>query len=533
MDAFAARTLRELSRVVFTRIGLVAAIAAIITGVTWLGCAYVWTPIYRSNVSLIFKQPMPRNPLTRDSPERTLEVFVKAQQQIVISQLVVARTHIVSETPEWRREWYALRGLPSDRQYAAARLFVQKISPEVSRWMQTHQDDMARFRKSIDFETPGGEQVAMSESFTIRVDRPGPRDVPDSHLAAKHAADVLADMYLYRYRELQEDLNDPARSFIEKRVQDYYDSEVLRAENALRAFVDALPQPGDVAILEQLLKSGTEHGDQITATTARNELLRLDRRLAELRALRDGILAQVPEAARPPQSPEALNGEQMRALTIAVPQQLLEMHVVVHELARKIGDLRGRQRRLEVRYTDANRELRDVLEEIDRSNRQMLREMITAAEAARVEIDTVDAQRKQIAADLDTYVARLNHVSRLLPEYQRLKNDVAITHGQYETLRRELADAQTGQAQTRSAITVGLLDEASVPQRDRPLRPNTLVYTLLAFGVSLLIGVGGAFLGDHFDHTLRTTDQVERYLGLPVLGSVSRRGGGLIPESGS
>jgi capsular polysaccharide biosynthesis protein len=43
-----------------------------------------------------------------------------------------------------------------------------------------------------------------------------------------------------------------------------------------------------------------------------------------------------------------------------------------------------------------------------------------------------------------------------------------------------------------------------------------------------LLGVSYAFVADTYDHTLRTTDQAERYFGLNVLTSIPEVSGGVI-----
>ncbi len=86
----------------------------------------------------------------------------------------------------------------------------------------------------------------------------------------------------------------------------------------------------------------------------------------------------------------------------------------------------------------------------------------------------------------------------------------------------------TQRVAARESITVRKLDEASVPDPTRPIVPQTWLYTVVATIVSILIGVALAFLADHFDHTLRSAGDAERYLGVPVLGSVKKRGRRLV-----
>jgi len=43
----------------------------------------------------------------------------------------------------------------------------------------------------------------------------------------------------------------------------------------------------------------------------------------------------------------------------------------------------------------------------------------------------------------------------------------------------------------------------------------------IAFVVGLMTGVGLAFLLEYLDNTIKTEEDVEKHLGLPVLGAVS------------
>jgi succinoglycan biosynthesis transport protein ExoP len=53
-----------------------------------------------------------------------------------------------------------------------------------------------------------------------------------------------------------------------------------------------------------------------------------------------------------------------------------------------------------------------------------------------------------------------------------------------------------------------------------PVRPRKAVNLVVAILVGLLIGVGTALTLEYFDTTVKTPDDVERHLGLPVIGIV-------------
>lgn len=70
---------------------------------------------------------------------------------------------------------------------------------------------------------------------------------------------------------------------------------------------------------------------------------------------------------------------------------------------------------------------------------------------------------------------------------------------------------------------VELIDPAEPPQPNRPVSPNIPMYVTISFVVGLVIGVGLAFFIEYLDTSVKTVDDVERYLGLPVIGVIPQK----------
>ena len=65
------------------------------------------------------------------------------------------------------------------------------------------------------------------------------------------------------------------------------------------------------------------------------------------------------------------------------------------------------------------------------------------------------------------------------------------------------------------ASNVSILDRAEIPTR--PSKPNKRLNLMLGALLGLMGGLGLALLLEHLNNTLRTPEEVERYLGLPNL----------------
>ena len=156
----------------------------------------------------------------------------------------------------------------------------------------------------------------------------------------------------------------------------------------------------------------------------------------------------------------------------------------------------------------------------------------------REQIDQLDRQINQEVANIRgaitaTYEAAKTEEALLRANLNQSKRDVLELQGrsiQLSILRREVDTnrelyngllqrfKEIGAAAGIGTNNISLVDEATPPIF--PYKPNLPLYTLLALGIGLLSGIGLAFLREHFDDTFKQPEDVEKLLGLPVLGII-------------
>ena len=541
-DPYATKSAREILRVFFRHWKMLLAVVVLLTGGTWAACTFLVTPVYRSQVSLIYKEPRNDNATTVDSSERNLEVFVKAQQQILQSDLVLARTLVIAGDDSLRKQWESLRkkldaAMQQGTGVAAAQQEIDAfltngagkqagtVSEKVQTLLTSGQDDLRRFRKSIDLETPGGERVALTESFVVKVDRPSPAGKADGHKDAYHAADILADMYMVRHRQLQTALTAPGARVMQSVIEEI-DKDVEGKRRAYEAFVQKYP--GDIGVLEQLVKSGAEQGVQIVLTRIREEDARLQLKLARSKAVQGVITADLPPESLTPGGIEKLTEDQVNAVAMNIPAEVLSDNAIVLAMREKVANLASRRAKLTPQYTPEARIMRNLSDEIAQMKRQLVQTVVAHAMSLRVSIKAIEEQLAKNGELLKGTLAEQNETTRKLAEYIRKKNDLMTAEAQLADLKKEAVAAEAGSLRARDIVTIRKMDEASMPDPSKPNSPKTMLWTLVALVASMLIGTAMAFLADHFDHSLRSSDEAERYLGVPVVGTVKRYGNGLV-----
>lgn len=67
---------------------------------------------------------------------------------------------------------------------------------------------------------------------------------------------------------------------------------------------------------------------------------------------------------------------------------------------------------------------------------------------------------------------------------------------------------------------VQIIDRAEVPMN--PIKPNKKTNIAIGFMLGLMISVGLVFILEYFDNTLETPDDIEKYLGLAVIGTIPK-----------
>lgn len=71
---------------------------------------------------------------------------------------------------------------------------------------------------------------------------------------------------------------------------------------------------------------------------------------------------------------------------------------------------------------------------------------------------------------------------------------------------------------------IGIVDEAEISSS--PYNVNLLKQLIIAFMIGLVLGVGVVFVMYYFDTSVKSVEEVENKLGLPVIGAIPDAGGG-------
>ncbi len=109
------------------------------------------------------------------------------------------------------------------------------------------------------------------------------------------------------------------------------------------------------------------------------------------------------------------------------------------------------------------------------------------------------------------------NVNEKFVEYGALNREVETSRQFYDALMKKMKEESiTEKAQT---VNVMVVEKAEIPKS--PAKPRKMYNLILGLIVGLFGGVGMAFFVEYLDNTVKSPEEVETKLGLPVLGMIS------------
>jgi uncharacterized protein involved in exopolysaccharide biosynthesis len=166
-----------------------------------------------------------------------------------------------------------------------------------------------------------------------------------------------------------------------------------------------------------------------------------------------------------------------------------------------------REKHPDLQQLDA--QLRQVKERLQDEIQKMVRAVETEARVARAREETLLANMNTLRRE----ARELNEREARAQSLQRTKD--SIEELQATVLKRF---EETGLTSALTATNIRVTEPATLPTY--PVRPRTnLIWTLSAI-CGLVLGIGAAFVADSLDNRVRTPDDIERVLGVPILGLV-------------
>jgi succinoglycan biosynthesis transport protein ExoP len=358
-----------------------------------------------------------------------------------------------------------------------------------------HSSEFADFRKNITVQLVQG-----TDAIKIKVQHPDPEQ-------AQLTANTLVDTFMNLNQEVNTEDARSAREFIGEQLT-IVEADLRKAEEELRRFKEqekvVAPSEEARAVLSRLSSLETSKAE---AQVALDEL---QHKLAELRKK---LRAESPTT--------------IASTTIANNPMIMQYQTRLFELETQLSTA-------ELQYTADHPKVVATRMELEQVRARMAKEVerIVSTETMAVnpnyqsmvqqimtlEVEQVALQAKQQAVGkLITEVERsLTGLPNKEVQLSRLIRNQSVLEQMYLLLKNKYEEYRITEAVKAAGVTI--IDRAITPRA--PVKPKKKLNVAIAGFLGLFVGLGLVFVMEFLDTTLKSAEDVERLLGLPVLGRI-------------
>jgi len=137
-------------------------------------------------------------------------------------------------------------------------------------------------------------------------------------------------------------------------------------------------------------------------------------------------------------------------------------------------------------------------------------------------LKALEAKKQTIQNHINSYQTDLDKLSSYNLELKRLARQVSIDEQNYKLYQRKLEEARISDVlDTERIVNVRVIDFPAASFK--PVSPAKCVLIAVAAVMSLFVGIVLAFLCEYFDRSVKTAEDVQEHLGIPLIASIKRR----------
>lgn len=303
---------------------------------------------------------------------------------------------------------------------------------------------------------------------------------PDPQLAAD-AANAIADSYIRNTWNIRFKASAGLSEFMDKQLEELR-AKVEKSSAALvqfeREFGVVNPEEKTSILSARLLQLNTEY------TNAQADRVRKE---SAYKSVQSGSLESAQVSAQ---------GEALKKISERL-----------NEAQEKFADVK-------TRFGVNHPEYRKTAALVNELQSQLNSAKVNAGGRVQVEYNEASQRERMLQKSVADTKAEFDRMNSRSSQYQTVKREAEADRKFYEDLLRKIKEAGINSGFQNNSIR---LADSARPGRD-PVSPKITLNLLLAFLFSTILAVGGAFVSDMLDNTIRDPDYIKRALNTEVLG---------------
>ena len=167
-------------------------------------------------------------------------------------------------------------------------------------------------------------------------------------------------------------------------------------------------------------------------------------------------------------------------------------------------------------YKDKHPEVLKIQSQMGQVQERMQAEIQAALKSVEAEYRVAKGREDSLAGRIEQVKREALDLNDKEIQYSALSRETSSNQQLYDVVLKRVKE--TGLSGGLETNNIRIVEDALVP--NVPVRPRPLLNIALALVVGVMLGAGLAFFLEYFDNTIKTPEEVERYLGLTTLGVV-------------
>lgn len=432
-------------------------------------------PVYRAKalIEIDKENPSVANPQEMFLVDEVSDAYLETQYKVlasddlaerVIRQLGLdRRAEFLPAAPSWPWSATAASSSPPPKSSAAA--------PDLS----AEEIVLTHFQDRLDIRP-----IRRSRAVELRFDS------QDPELAAR-AVNAVAENYIQKNLEAQWNSTQKASAWLSRQLKDLQ-GELESSQGEMQKY----------AAENGLLYLVTDKGDQESIVNQSVREIQEELTKAEADRMEKESMFRLVQAGDYASLPGVFDDK------------------LIQDLSGRLADLQRQHAQLSATFTEDYPKVKETQSQIAEIQGSLERERRRAAQKISDDYEAALRREKLVRQAFAARQTEANQIAEKSVQYGILSREVDSNKGLYDSLLQRLKEA--GVSAGLNASNIRIVDPGTVAHK--PIAPNYPLNLGLAAFLGLGLGVCMAFLKEHLDQTIRYSEDVFHYLGVPVLAFI-------------
>jgi uncharacterized protein involved in exopolysaccharide biosynthesis len=203
---------------------------------------------------------------------------------------------------------------------------------------------------------------------------------------------------------------------------------------------------------------------------------------------------------------------------LLIPLPEIAQDVQIQDLENKLINMRFQMNSVTQRYTGASRQVETATEQLRDLDRQIRQQVSQILDREGARLKALEAEKEAVEQTIMGIKAEIEQLPAREVALQNLSKEIETKQEALTVLWKKYQDSLITENTDERLENVKVVSLAAVPLK--PVRPILWLNALLGLILGLVVSFSVAFFLTYWDDTINLPEDVERYLALPVCGSI-------------